>query len=77
MGTGIFYFLLLVAVGTAIFKTSGHMSLIDALYLTVVSASTVGYGTLVSQNLRLVAPYCAWPARRLALAAELSLFLVF
>lgn len=41
---GVFYFLLLVAVGTVVFKMSGHMSVIDALYLTVVSSSTVGYG---------------------------------
>lgn len=41
---GVFYFLLLVAVGTAMFKVSGDMSVIDALYLTVVSSSTVGYG---------------------------------
>ncbi|CAN0449243.1 unnamed protein product [Scytosiphon promiscuus] len=41
---GIFFFLMLVGVGTVVFKVSGHMSFVDAFYLTVVSSSTVGYG---------------------------------
>ena len=41
---GVFYFLLLVGLGTVIFKIYGHVPWIDALYLTVVSSSTVGYG---------------------------------
>ncbi|CAM9770763.1 unnamed protein product, partial [Ectocarpus sp. 4 AP-2014] len=44
MGLGVFYFLLLVGVGTTVFMVYGHMSVIDAFYLTVVSSSTVGYG---------------------------------
>lgn len=44
---GVFWFLVLVGVGTTVFKVYGHMSLIDAFYLTVVSSSTVGYGALV------------------------------
>ncbi|CAM9683950.1 unnamed protein product [Ectocarpus fasciculatus] len=44
VGLGVFYFLLLVGVGTTVFMVYGHMSVIDAFYLTVVSSSTVGYG---------------------------------
>lgn len=44
MGLGVFYFLLLLGVGTTVFMVYGHMSVIDAFYLTVVSSSTVGYG---------------------------------
>ncbi|CBJ30152.1 Calcium-activated outward-rectifying potassium channel, putative [Ectocarpus siliculosus] len=44
VGLGVFYFLLLVGVGTTVFMVCGHMSVIDAFYLTVVSSSTVGYG---------------------------------
>lgn len=49
---GIFFFMLLVGVGTAVFKMSGHMSWIDAFYLTVVSSSTVGYGEPSTARLR-------------------------
>lgn len=42
---GIFWFFMVVVLGTTVFKLSGDLTLIDALYLTVVSASTVGYGT--------------------------------
>lgn len=42
--SGLLFFLILVVVGTAVFKISGDMSVVDALYLTVVSSSTVGYG---------------------------------
>lgn len=41
---GIGMFLMLLVIGAAVFKFSGNLSIIDALYLTVVSASTVGYG---------------------------------
>ncbi|CAB1116884.1 unnamed protein product [Ectocarpus sp. CCAP 1310/34] len=44
VGLGVFYFVLLVGVGTTVFMVYGHMSVIDAFYLTVVSSSTVGYG---------------------------------
>ena len=37
-------FLMLLVTGAAVFKFSGDLSIIDALYLTIVSASTVGYG---------------------------------
>ncbi|CAM9739540.1 unnamed protein product [Pylaiella littoralis] len=42
--SGIAFFLLLVGAGTVVFKMSGHISFIDAFYLTIVSSSTVGYG---------------------------------
>ncbi|CAN0189094.1 unnamed protein product [Ectocarpus sp. 12 AP-2014] len=44
VGLGVLYFVLLVGVGTTVFMVYGHMSVIDAFYLTVVSSSTVGYG---------------------------------
>ncbi len=64
---GVFWFLLLVGVGTAIFKVYEHMSLIDAFYLTVVSSSTVGYGARMMRNL----PECtlAQPSRGIARSA--------
>eukprot|EP00904_Undaria_pinnatifida_P008517 jgi/Undpi1/4796/HiC_scaffold_19.g08149.m1 len=42
--TGIVSFMMLLVMGAMVFKFSGNMSIIDALYLTVVSSSTVGYG---------------------------------
>lgn len=47
VASGVFFFLLLVGVGTVVFMVSGDMSFIDAFYLTVVSSSTVGYGEQV------------------------------
>lgn len=45
--SGVVWFLVLVLVGAAMFKMEGDLSTVDALYLTVVSASTVGYGEQV------------------------------
>lgn len=42
--SGIAWFFLLVLAGTLMFMFGENLSLVDALYLTVVSASTVGYG---------------------------------
>ena len=44
MGAGILSFVTLILIGATIFKFSLDMSFVDAVYLTVVSASTVGYG---------------------------------
>ncbi|CAM9142123.1 unnamed protein product [Ascophyllum nodosum] len=44
MGAGILSFVTLILIGATIFKFSLDMSFVDAFYLTVVSASTVGYG---------------------------------
>lgn len=44
VGMGVFWFLMLVVAGAVVFKMSEDLSVVDALYLTVVSSSTVGYG---------------------------------
>lgn len=41
---GLSALLLLLTVGVVMFMVSGNLSFVDALYLTVVSSSTVGYG---------------------------------
>ncbi|CAM9600575.1 unnamed protein product [Discosporangium mesarthrocarpum] len=37
-------FVALVALGVVVFGTNGQLDVVDAFYLTIVSASTVGYG---------------------------------
>ena len=48
LGAGILSFVTLVLFGTVIFMFLMDMTFVDAFYLTVVSASTVGYGKITS-----------------------------
>lgn len=49
---GVLWFLLLMIGGTALFVTLEHLSVVDAVYLTVVSVSTVGYGEQMTNTSR-------------------------